>query len=143
MTLENCVEAITMAIIRQEGGTNPKSVHVAMVDRFGLHNPGHLIWARQRGAVPVRLTPKGRMWAGWKSYDDGVEGVRRQVRLDISRGLTLRQLISKYAPAAENDTAAYIRDVGGWADMQTEVPIQAQLQQGSNGEPTRVPHRRI
>ena len=128
MTLEECIEAITKAIIRQEGGTNPKSVHAQMVARFGLHNPGHLIWARQRGAQPVRLSPQGRLWAGWKSYEEGEEGVRRQVRLDISRGLTLRQLISKYAPASENDTAAYIRNVGGWADLQTDLPIQAQLQ---------------
>jgi hypothetical protein len=128
MTLEECAEAISKAIIRQEGGANPKSVHAQMVARFGLHNPGHLVWARQRGAVPVRLSPKRRPWAGWKSYAEGVEGVRRQVRLDISRGLTLRQLISKYAPASENDTAAYIRNVGGLADLETDVPIQAQLQ---------------
>lgn len=105
MTLENCVEAITQAILRQEGGNNPKSVHAQMVARFGLHNPGHLIWARQRGAQPVQLSPQGRLWAGWKSYAEGVEGVRRQVRLDISRGLTLRELISKYAPASENNSA--------------------------------------
>ena len=75
MTLENCVEAITQAILRQEGGSNPKSVHAAMVARFGLHNPGHLIWARQRGAQPVQLSPQGRLWAGWKTYAEGVEGV--------------------------------------------------------------------
>ncbi len=50
MTLENCVEAITQAILRQEGGSNPNSVHAAMVVRFGLHNPGHL-----------DLPPKNRM----------------------------------------------------------------------------------
>ena len=43
MTLEECVEAIAQAIIRQEGGDNPKSVHAQMVVRLGLHNPG--IWS--------------------------------------------------------------------------------------------------
>ncbi len=130
MTLDECVEAIAQAIIRQEGGSDPKSVHTHMVKRFGLHNPGHLVWARQRGAVPVRLSPNGRLWAGWKSYAEGVEGVRRQVRMDISRGLTLRELISKYAPAKENDVAAYIHNVAAWSGMEIDVPIRIKLQQG-------------
>lgn len=127
MTLEACVEAITQAILRQEGGSNPKSVHAAMFARFGLHNPGHLIWARQRGARPVQLSPQGRLWAGWKSYAEGVEGVRRQVRLDISRGLTLRQLVSKYAPATENDTMTYLRNVAKKSTLEVDTPIRAQL----------------
>jgi hypothetical protein len=127
MTLEACVEAITQAILRQEGGNNPKSVHAAMVARFGLHNPGHLIWARQRGAQPVELSPQGRLWAGWKSYAEGVGGVRRQVRLDISRGLTLRELISKYAPASENNTDAYIRGVADWSHLEVDSPLMKQI----------------
>ena len=127
MTLENCVEAITQAILRQEGGSNPKSVHAAMVARFGLHNPGHLIWARQRGAQPVQLSSQGRLWAGWKTYAEGVEGVRRQVRLDISRGLTLRELISKYAPASENNTDQYIKNVAASTGLRGEEPINRQL----------------
>jgi hypothetical protein len=95
-----------------------------MVARFGLHNPGHLIWAGQRSAQPVRLSPQGRLWAGWKTYAEGVEGVRRQVKLDISRGLSLRELISKYAPAAENNTATYIKNVADWSGLDADVPIE-------------------
>lgn len=127
MTLDDCVEAITQAILRQEGGSNPKSVHAQMVARFGLHNPGHLIWARQRGAQPVQLSPQGRLWAGWKTYAEGVEGVRRQVRLDISRGLTLRELISKYAPVSEDNTERYIKNVAASTQLQENEPIAGQL----------------
>lgn len=40
--------------------------------------------------------------------EHGWEDLERQLRLDASRGLTLEQLVQKYAPPNENDTARYL-----------------------------------
>lgn len=41
--------------------------------------------------------------------EDGWEDLERQLRLDAARGLTLVQLVYKYAPPEENDTARYLK----------------------------------
>lgn len=40
---------------------------------------------------------------------DGWEDLERQLRLDASRGLTLQQLVFKYAPPEENNSAQYLK----------------------------------
>jgi hypothetical protein len=131
-------EAIVQGIIRQEGGDQPNSVNALLSARWGLWNVGHLVWAGQIGAVPCTTT-RGRVakadvpalqkagvraWAGWPTREQSVDGVRRQVRLDISRGMTLAQLITKYAPASENHTAAYIANVAAWTGLPADKPLK-------------------
>lgn len=41
--------------------------------------------------------------------DHGWEDLERQLRLDAARGLTLTQLVTKYAPPEENNTAQYLK----------------------------------
>lgn len=114
---------IADAIIRMEGSMLPNSVNMRMVRERGLWNVGHLVWAGQRGAVPVDIN--GRLWAGWPSYEEAYEGLMRQIRLDASRGLTLEQFISKYAPSYENDTRSYIANVSMWTGIPPDTPLAA------------------
>ncbi len=111
------------AIIGKEGSMLPNSVNMRMVREHGLWNVGHLVWAGQRGAVPVNIN--GRLWAGWPSYEESFEGLMRQIRLDASRGLTLEQFIYKYAPPTENDTERYIADVSMWTGIPPGVPLSS------------------
>jgi len=66
-------------------------------------NPGNLKFAKQKGAV-------GKDNAGFAIFQTHIHGWRAliaQVRLDASRGLTIKQFINKYAPPSENDSQAY------------------------------------
>lgn len=121
------------AIIRQEGSMLPNSVNMRMVREHGLWNVGHLVWAGQRGAVPVNIG--GRLWAGWPSYDEAYEGLMRQIRLDASRGLTLQQFIAKYAPETENQTATYIANVSAWTGIPPDMQLAALPGTGASPSP--------
>lgn len=109
-------EQIAEVIIEQEGSMLPGSVNMTMVSRYGYWNVGHLVWAGQRGAVPVRIG--SRTWAGWPTYEEAYAGLVRQIRLDASRGMTLSQFVSKYAPAYENRTDDYI----AYVSSRTGIP---------------------
>jgi len=117
------IEDLVQAIIRQEDPQNPRAAHARMVAGFGKYNPGHLMYAGQTGAVPVSLYAGGRAWAGWNSWEEGVQGIRNQIRRDAKRGLNLEQFINKYAPASENPTSAYVGNVEAWAGIDRRTPL--------------------
>jgi len=70
------------------------------------NNPGNLEFRGQSGALQ-----DGR-FAMFASEGEGLFQLGRQLELFASRGLnTVQSIISKYAPAGENDLPAYIADV--------------------------------
>lgn len=68
------------------------------------NNPGNLRYAKQPGAT---LGANG--FAKFATPEEGFNALMNQIKLDGSRGLTLSQFISKYAPPSENDTHTYIQ----------------------------------
>ncbi|MEO0248088.1 MAG: hypothetical protein ABIN58_00825 [candidate division WOR-3 bacterium] len=109
------IQDLADAIIRMEGSMLPNSVNMAIVTKYGMWNVGHLVWAGQRGAVPVVIN--GRQWAAWPTYEEAYQGLLRQIRLDMSRGMTLTEFLTKYAPPSENQTGVYIRNVSAWTGI--------------------------
>lgn len=80
----------------------PESSRLAYVN----NNPGNLRFAGQAGAVQGEGG-----FAKFPTVEAGIKALENQIKLDASRGLTLAQFISKYAPPSENDTNKYIQDV--------------------------------
>jgi hypothetical protein len=119
------IRELADAVIRMEGSmSQPNSINQRMVREYGLWNVGHLVWANQRGALPVNIG--GRLWAGWPTYEEAYEGLLRQLRLDISRGLTLEEFTRKYAPAADNNNPGlYAANVSAWTGIPLGVPLNA------------------
>ncbi len=97
---------LALNMFLMEGSSLATSINRAMGAKYGLWNPGHLVWAAQRRAAPVNLG--NRQWAGWATYEEGVLGAERQILLDAKRGLTFQQFVYKYAPPAENDSGVYL-----------------------------------
>jgi hypothetical protein len=65
---------------------------------------------------------------GFAIFDTPVNGVRAasvilQNYRDKHRIVTLRGAIERWAPATENDSAAYVRNVSAWANIPAEEPI--------------------
>lgn len=87
------------------------------------NNPGDL------RAAPWLTNPtieKG-FWHA-RSLPEGIAGLYHQVALDISRGWTLTQLISSWAPASDgNRTQQYILDVAKKVGIPANVPLQNYL----------------
>lgn len=73
------------------------------------NNPGNLEYRGQAGASPE---PGSGRFARFQTMAHGVAALGRQLQLYGSRGVnTLRGIISKYAPASENNTGAYVGTV--------------------------------
>lgn len=73
------------------------------------NNPGNLVFAGQRGAT-VGETVAGHTFAKFKSTEEGVAALYRQLQLYQKRGIdTLTEVMGVYAPEGSNDTSAYIK----------------------------------
>jgi hypothetical protein len=88
------------------GGINiPKSARIAYVH----NNPGNLKFVGQDGASQGEPAEDGGHWAAFETPEDGVAALNRQIELDATRGKTVREFVTKYAPPNSNDTDTYIR----------------------------------
>lgn len=107
--MNDLVQRITNAIFRQEG-MGPT-----------YHNPGNLRGAPWLKGTPYSVLPMvGGFWAP-TSRAQGVAGAAHVVALHIAEGNTLKELISIWAPASDNnDTAAYIAHIKEWAAIPDE-----------------------
>ena len=73
------------------------------------NNPGNLVFAGQRGATKGE-TVAGHTFAKFKSTEEGISALYRQLQLFQQRGVdTLTEVMGVYAPKESNDTAAYIK----------------------------------
>lgn len=73
------------------------------------NNPGNLVFAGQRGAT-VGETVAGHTFAKFKSTEEGIAALYRQLQLYQKRGIdTLTEIMGVYAPEGANDTSAYIK----------------------------------
>lgn len=139
MSPQVLVNAIADAIITMEGGSSPKSVNAHLYRQYGVWNVGHFRWVDGLdgptgvlyGAHPYKLS--NGVWAGWVSRDASVEAVRKQVRLYINRGLSLAELIGKYAPPTENNTQNYITYVATRVGIDPQLPLK-EILQDADGE---------
>lgn len=84
-----------------------------------LNNPGDLKFAGQLNA-----TKDETGFARFSSPQAGIVGLYRQILASMARGISLRQLITGWAPPNENDTSNYlaetIRRLGG---IDPDVPL--------------------
>ena len=70
------------------------------------NNPGNLRFVGQAGA-----TKGSNGFAKFKTPQAGFDALIKQIRLDASRNLTLRQFVYKYAPPTSNNTKAYLQSI--------------------------------
>jgi hypothetical protein len=82
------------------------------------NNPGNLRFAHQVGAMPGVGG-----FARFESPEAGYQALLNQIQLDASRGYTLSQYITKYAPPSENDTALYIEQACQSLGIDANTPL--------------------
>ncbi|ARP90326.1 hypothetical protein CAL14_08525 [Bordetella genomosp. 9] len=101
------------------------------------NNPGNLNYVGQPGAT-LEDGPNAR-FAKFKTTQDGLQALANQLRLYGARGVdTIRELVTTYAPASENDTRSYINQLAQFMgidpdekfDVRTDPTALAMLMKG-------------
>jgi len=106
-------------IIKQKAELGIDSVYIpsgTLADRN--NNPGNLRFVGQAGAV---MGENG--FAKFNNPEDGYQALINQIQLDQSRGLTLKEFVSKYAPPTENDTNLYVEQMAGWLGVDANMNL--------------------
>ena len=86
------------------------------------NNPGNLMYAGQPGASGASSSG----FAIFPTYDAGYQALLNQINLDASRGLTIAQFASKYAPAEDgNDPTSYAAQLAAATGLSVNDPLSA------------------
>lgn len=115
---------ICSAIATQEGWFADPSKSAGAKAMRERNNPGNLRAAPWVTAAMI----EGGYWKA-NTAAQGIAGLYHQVALDIARGVTLRALINKWAPAADgNDPGTYLHNVMSWSGISNaDIPLCALL----------------
>ena len=80
------------------------------------NNPGNL-------TASFLTRPKDPVFVKFRSPEEGIAALYHQIAKDVTRGLTLRQFVTKYAPPSENDTARYVRETARRTGLDPDTPL--------------------
>jgi len=106
---------LLQAIARMEGWQNPDS------RCRRNNNPGNIERGRFASAHGS-IGDDGR-YAVFPSSEVGFAAMRALLESAGYRNLTVAQALTRWAPPAENDTKAYIRNVCEWAHCEPNAPL--------------------
>lgn len=95
---------------------------------FRNNNPGNIRYSAANdwvGKIPYsQNTDAGKEFEQFKELRYGIRAKLVILYNDIKSGKTITQLISKYAPAFENDTNAYIRTVSTQLGINANIKLE-------------------
>lgn len=83
------------------------------------NNPGNLRYVGQSGA----LGPDSKGYAIFTSPEAGMSALQRQIELDASRDLSIREFVNKYAPSSENNTSNYLAFIVNGLGVEPDSPL--------------------
>ena len=111
------VELLACAIATQEGWFAGETLARLR------NNPGNLRFAGQPGASEPPGLANPAPIAQFSSIPLGVTALCRQLWLQVAEGQTVAQIISQWAPPAQNDTSAYLQNVLDWTGLPADTPV--------------------
>lgn len=98
---------------------------------YNDNNPGNLIFNNQAGATkgpPMAGTPY--FYAVFPSYDDGYQALVNQINTYANQGLTIDQMMAKYAPATDangnpttNNPTSYANQIATALGVSTDTTL--------------------
>jgi hypothetical protein len=99
------------------------------------NNPGNLIFVGQAGATqgpPMTGTPY--FYAAFPSYDDGYNALLNQIQIYGTQGLTINQMMNKYAPATDpngnptgNNPNSYANSIASALGVSPDTSVSAAI----------------
>lgn len=114
--------------IQQIEGYYPGSI------AYQNNNPGNLIYVGQAGATqgtPMAGTPY--YFASFDSYADGYAALENQIQIYANQGLTIDQMMAKYAPASGtgNNPTSYANSIANALGVSSDTPVSSAIAGGS------------
>lgn len=119
------LELFAQAIQKVEGyfapGQNP--LYPSGTLAWKNNNPGNLIYtdyyARNFGAIPG----EGK-YSRFPNYATGYAALKHQIQVDAGRGLTIGEMMAKYAPSSDgNDPAGYAQTIARALGVSVDTPV--------------------
>jgi len=115
------------------------------------NNPGNLIFVGQPGAVQGPPMPGTKYYyASFPSYDAGYQALLSQVKTYGSQGLTIQQMMNKYAPATDangnptgNDPTGYANSIAASLGVSTDTTVADALAGSSSVDPSAVDYASV
>jgi hypothetical protein len=94
------------------------------------NNPGNLMYAGQTGAIGQ----DAQGFAIFPDYQTGLTALDNQITLDASRGKTISEFTSIYAPASDgNNPTSYAAQIAAAAGLSPSDSLSAAIAGGSGG----------
>jgi hypothetical protein len=93
------------------------------------NNPGDLRHSPHSSHQPGAPDAIGQI----DTPEHGWEDLERQLRLFAKRNMTLRDMVTSYAPEAENDTATYLKFICDGLGMDADDSVAYALALGEDG----------
>lgn len=114
------VELLACAIATQEGWFAPSGSTQPQLK----NNPGDIRYAQQLNATAPEWSghPPAPI-ATFKTPATGMTGLYRQLWMQVAEGQTVAQIIAQWAPAGENQTTLYLRNVLAWTGLPADTPV--------------------
>lgn len=94
------------------------------------NNPGNLKYAGQAGAIEA----DSRGYAIFSGPDAGMVALQRQIELDASRGLSVREFVYKYAPPSENNSSGYLGFITNSLGVGADERLSSVVGSGSDSQ---------
>lgn len=119
-TLNAGAATIAATIQQVEGYYPPSSQYPNGTLAYQNNNPGNLIFANQPGAVPG-----AGGFAAFSSYDVGYQALLNQIQSYANQGLTIDQMMAKYAPATQtgNNPTLYAQKIADSLGVSTDTTV--------------------
>lgn len=111
---------IVLVVIALIGNYLKKMTRVKNNNPFNLRNSDRYAWQGEIGT-------DYQGFVIFDTLDNGVRaGIKNLINGYFSKGLTIRQMITKYAPPTENNTENYIKYVAKPFGKDSHVPLSVQ-----------------
>jgi hypothetical protein len=130
--------ATIAATIQQIEGWSPGTI------AYTNNNPGNLIYVGQTGATQgPAMTGTPYYFASFSSYDAGEAALQNQIQNYANQGLTINQMMAKYAPATDangnptgNNPTAYANSIANSLGVSPDTTVAAAISGGATSSDT-------
>jgi hypothetical protein len=128
--------ATIAATIQQIEGYYPGSL------AYTNNNPGNLIYLPSSSIQSSNgATPGASGFAAFPTYQDGLNALYAQIQAYGTQGLTISQMMAKYAPATDangnptgNNPTAYANSIASSLGVSPDTPVAAAISGSSGGD---------
>jgi hypothetical protein len=138
----NGAAVIAATIQKVEGYSGPSTQYPNGTLAYQNNNPGNLIYVGQAGATQGPPMPGTQYYyATFPSYQDGYNALLNQINTYGSQGLTINQMMAKYAPATDangnptgNNPTAYANQIASSLGVSPDTTVASAIS-GNNTTP--------